>query len=93
MKQFEVISETEMEKLSDLKKSDFKLAIDMLSFPKERWVGIFCKLNVMFYIDRFGDFFSRDTKTARIVKALYNSFSKPDQQEITNYIMDLDDDE
>lgn len=93
---FSVVTEDQLSILAQhgVKEKHFRNAIPYI-VPKDmigKWKGCFGKLNVMFYIDRFGDFTSSPSMTARIVMAIYNSLDKSDRNEITAYLMNLEDD-
>ena len=87
------ISAHELKRLKDkgITEKDIKIALPLLSFQKELWRAPLCKLNVMFYIDRWGDFMSNKTKTAEITRAVYNSLEKSEQNECVKYLMESDD--
>ena len=92
MNEYSIVSQEEMSKLkaSGVKEVHLKAAAKRLSIED----GVaFCKLNVMFYIDDVGDFFSKNTPTAKIVRAIYNSLGKEDQQACMMYLMDSGEDE
>lgn len=97
MNKFSTISDPEMKKLRDSGITDKELetAASLCCDPKEPFKGCLGQINVMFYIDRFGDFMSKNTKTAKIVQSIYNSLDKSQQQTVIQYIMDNtgDDDE
>ena len=88
MKQFSNINASEMASLkaSGITEQHFKNALPFIS--KETLESPAGKLNVMFYIDRFGDFTSGKTKTAQIINALYKSLDKKDQVACMTYLMD-----
>jgi len=87
---FSVISEAQAIKLGQggITPKDFVNAIPFLSHREERWTAQFGKLNLMFYIDRFGSFLSGKSKSAKIALAIYSSLEKRDKTEVTQYLMD-----
>lgn len=82
---------------SDLKdagitEKDMKLAIDFLR-PESKAKYPFGAQNLMFYVDRFGDFMSKKTKVAQLCQLLFKTLEKRSQMEVLNYIMDSSEDE
>jgi hypothetical protein len=77
---------------SGLIEKDFKRARDILR-PESTSIYPFGKLNIMFYIDRFGDFISNKTNTAKICRMLFDTLDKTEQQEVMMYLMEHGDDD
>ena len=76
----------------NLSKSNIRDAIQVLR-GESRAKSPFGKIQLMLYMDKFGDFFSKKGPTARVCKAIYESLSKDDQNSITEYLMHIEDDE
>jgi hypothetical protein len=52
----------------------------------------FGKVQLMMYIDRFGDFFQKSGPVARVCQAIYDSLSGDDQHAVMEYLMEQEDD-
>jgi hypothetical protein len=79
------LEQKELLKKSGITEQHLKNAIPFMTV--ERWDSPFNKLNVMFYIDRFGDFTAAETRTSKIVNALYNSLDGKDKAAVMAYLM------
>lgn len=76
-----------------IKDKDLTSCLSLFCAPKEVWRSPVGKLNIMFYIDSYGDFMSRESKAAKIMQALFQSLPKEEQQEVIKYLMESEDDE
>ena len=90
LEQFALLGEDRLAKLKKdaVSEKDLLASIPRLSHPEKIWTGPICAANLCFYIDRFGDFFSKGTKTAKIAQAVFDSLPTKSKQEVTMYLMD-----
>lgn len=85
----------DLAKKEGVKAVNFQVASKVLLPEKPSNKYAFGKLNLMFYVDAYGDYFENNTKVAAICRAVHDSLEKEDQKAMMKYIMDsvIDEDE
>ena len=73
------------------KRSHMRDAVQVLR-GESRAEAPFGKVQLMFYIDKFGDFLQKKGPVALICQAIYDSLSDDDKHAIMNYLMDMEED-
>ena len=77
------------EKIAEARLSDKDLSnatsFFILEKPKTRYP--FGKLNLLFYIDRYGDFMSPKRKTDKLALMIFESLESKDQSVVLQYLM------
>lgn len=76
----------------DIKQSHLRDAVGVLR-GESKAQAPFGKVQLMLYIDRFGDFFQKKGPVARVCQAIYDSLSGDDQHAVMEYLMEEGDDE
>lgn len=92
MEQYSVINDGEMAKLKEagIKETHLKSYVTYFCAKKEVWKTPFNKVNLMFFIDSYGDFMSRDSKACRIAQAIFHSLDSKDRQDVVRYLLEFD---
>lgn len=75
-----------------IKQSHLRDAVSVLK-GESKIKAPFGKVQLMFYIDKFGDFFQKKGPVARVCQAIYDSLSDDDQHAVMEYLMYSEDDE
>jgi hypothetical protein len=74
----------------DIKQSHLKDAVGVLK-GESKAQAPFGKVQLMMYIDKFGDFFQKKGPVALICQAIYDSLSADDQHAVMEYLMEMED--
>ena len=75
---------------ADIKRSQMRNAAAILR-GESKALAPFGKVQLMLYIDKFGDFLAKKGPIARICQSIFDSLSDDDKHAVMNYLMDQED--